>query len=151
MYAGYTYDKVKNTAIGLISAADVAVASTTYANKLATMSASYDLGMAKIGINNTKMSVGSQSLDNTFGSVSVPFGGNANVWASIGQGSAYRDVTDKSADHSSYQLGVNYALSKRTVLYAQYGKLELSSTTNGTATTSKTEVTGSALGVHHSL
>ncbi len=150
-YAGYTYDKVKNTAIGLISAADVAAASTTDANKLTTMSASYDLGMAKIGINNTKMSVGSQSLDNTFGSVSVPFGGNANVWASIGQGSAYRDVTDKSADHSSYQLGVNYALSKRTVLYAQYGKLELNSTVNGANTTSKREVTGSALGVHHSF
>ena len=151
LYAGYTYDKVKNTGIGLISAGDVAVASTTDANKLTTMSASYDLGMAKIGINNTKMSVGSQSLDNTFGSVSVPFGGNANVWASIGQGSAYRDVTDKSADHSSYQLGVNYALSKRTVLYAQYGKLELNSTVNGANTTSKREVTGSALGVHHSF
>lgn len=151
LYAGYTYDKVKNTAIGLISAADVAAASTTDANKLTTMSASYDLGVAKIGINNTKMSVGSQSLDNTFGSVSVPFGGNANVWASIGKGSAYRDSTDKSADHSSYQLGVNYALSKRTVLYAQYGKLELNSTVNGANTTSKREVTGSALGVHHSF
>jgi len=170
LYAGYTYDKVKNTPIGLLSttgttvtytptptttsttatvttlatAPDVAAASTSDANKLTTMSASYDLGMAKIGINNTKMSVGSKSLDNTFGSVSVPFGGNANVWASIGQGSAYRLTTDKSADHSSYQMGVNYALSKRTVLYAQHGKLELNSTT-------KTEVTGSALGVHHSF
>jgi predicted porin len=150
-YAGYTYDKVKNTAIGLLAAADAAAASTTDANKLTTMSASYDLGMAKIGINNTKMSVGSKSLDNTFGSVSVPFGGNANVWASIGQGSAYRLDTNKSADHSSYQMGVNYALSKRTVLYAQYGKLELNSTVNGAATTSKREVTGSALGVHHSF
>jgi predicted porin len=106
--------------------------------------ASYDLGMAKIGINNTKMSVGSKSLDNTFGSVSVPFGGNANVWASIGQGSTSGATSTKSSDHSSYQMGVNYALSKRTVLYAQHGKLELNSTT-------KTEVTGSALGVHHSF
>ena len=144
LYAGYTYDKVKNTAIGLIAAADVAVASTTDANKLTTMSASYDLGMAKIGINNSKMSVGSKSLDNTFGSVSVPFGGNANVWASIGKGSTYNTTDAKSVDHNSYQLGVNYALSKRTVLYAQYGKLELNTAT-------KTEVTGSALGVHHSF
>ena len=143
-YAGYTYDKVKNTAIGLISAADVAAASTTDANKLTTMSASYDLGMAKIGINNTKMSVGSKSLDNTFGSVSVPFGGNANVWASIGQGSTSGATSTKSSDHSSYQMGVNYALSKRTVLYAQHGKLELNTAT-------KVEVTGSALGVHHSF
>ena len=162
-YAGYTYDKVKNTPIGLLtttgstvsyptttsvnvanSTPDVAAASTTDANKLTTMSASYDLGMAKIGINNTKMSVGSKSLDNTFGSVSVPFGGNANVWASIGQGSTSGATSTKSSDHSSYQMGVNYALSKRTVLYAQHGKLELNSTT-------KTEVTGSALGVHHSF
>jgi predicted porin len=155
LYAGYTFDKVKNTPIGLLSSAtavasggdgfaDVAAASTTDANKLTTMSASYNLGVAKIGINNSKMSVGSQSLDNTFGSVSVPFGGNANVWASMGKGSAYRRTTSKSADHSSYQLGVNYALSKRTVLYAQYGKLELNTAT-------KVEVTGSALGVHHSF
>lgn len=164
LYAGYTYDKVKNTPIGLLSTTgttetytnptttpvvtfttpDVAAASKDNANKLTTMSASYDLGMAKIGISNTKMSVGSQSLDNTFGSVSVPFGGNANVWASMGKGSAYRISTSKSADHSSYQMGVNYGLSKRTVLYAQYGKLELSTAT-------KVEVTGSALGVHHSF
>jgi predicted porin len=163
LYAGYTYDKVKNTPIGLLSTTgttvtypttttllqtstspDVAAASTSNANKLTTMSASYDLGMAKIGISNTKMSVGSQSLDNTFGSVSVPFGGNANVWASMGKGSAYRISTSKSADHNSYQMGVNYGLSKRTVLYAQYGKLELS-------TASKVEVTGTALGVHHSF
>jgi predicted porin len=151
LYAGYTYDKVKNTAVGLVAAADVAAASTTNANKLTTMSASYDLGMAKIGINNTKMAVGSQSLSNTFGSVSVPFGGNANVWASVGKGSAYQDSNDQSADHSSYQMGVNYALSKRTVLYAQYGNLKLNSTKNGTAATSKVEVTGTALGVHHSF
>ena len=154
LYAGYTYDKVKSTAVGLLLAADVAVASPTDANKLTTMSASYDLGMAKITINNTKMAVGSKSLDNTLGSVSVPFGGNANVWASMGKGSAYRADTSKSADHSSYQMGVNYGLSKRTVLYAQYGKLELNSTANSATTpssTSKTEVTGTALGVHHSF
>ncbi len=163
LYAGYTFDKVKNTPIGLLTTTgttvsypttttvlvestspDVAAASTTDANKLTTMSASYDLGMAKIGINNSKMSVGSKSLDNTFGSVSVPFGGNANVWATVGKGSAYRVSTSTSVDHSSYQLGVNYALSKRTVLYAQYGKLELNTAT-------KVEVTGSALGVHHSF
>ena len=170
LYAGYTFDKVKNTPIGLLTTTgttvtytttptatpqlttvnisgtspDVAAASTTDANKLTTMSASYNLGVAKIGINNSKMSVGSQSLDNTFGSVSVPFGGNANVWASMGKGSAYRRDVTKSVDHSSYQMGVNYALSKRTVLYAQYGKLELNTAT-------KVEVTGSALGVHHSF
>ena len=152
LYAGYTYDKVKNTAIGLLSTTGtsatpgVAAASTTDASKLTTISTSYDLGMAKIGINNSKISVGSKSLDNTFDSVSVPFGGNVNVWATLGKGSVYRTSTStsNSADHTSYQLGVNYALSKRTVLYAQYGKLELS-------TASKLEVTGSALGVHHSF
>ncbi len=172
LYAGYTYDKVKNMPIGLLSTSgytitysdaetptvsrknsypDVAAASTSNPNKLTTMSASYDFGVAKVGINNSKMSVGSQSLDNTFASVSVPFGGNANVWASIGQGSAFRANTSKSADHSSYQLGVNYALSKRTIIYAQYGSLELSANEGNTKINPKTEVTGSALGIHHSF
>jgi len=108
-YAGYTFDRVKNTGIGLLTSPgstveytskttfevnktdyDVAFASTSDQNKLTTLSASYDLGVAKVSINNTKMSVGSKSVDNTFVAVSVPFGGNANVWASMSKGSAYR-------------------------------------------------------------
>lgn len=150
IYAGYTYDRVKNTGISLLSTEDVAVASTSDKNEFTTMSASYDLGVAKISINNSKMAVGSKSIDNTFVAVSVPFGGNANVWASVGQGTAYRvsntttNLTAGDKGHESYQLGVNYALSKRTVLYAQYGKMELKDTT-------KFEQTGTALGVHHSF
>ena len=165
IYAGYTYDRVKNTGINLLSTHttknDVADASSSDQNEFTTMSASYNLGVAKISINNSKMSVGSKSIDNTFVAVSVPFGGNANVWASVGQGSAYRpdtidfgttaatssnskNTTAGDKGHESYQLGVNYALSKRTVLYAQYGKMELRDT-------SKFEQTGTALGVHHSF
>jgi len=145
-YAGYTFDRVKHTGIGLLAASDVAAASTSDQNKLTTMSASYNLGVAKLSINNSKMSVGSKSVDNTFVAVSVPFGGNANVWASVSKGSAYRNVsglnTDK--DHEGYQLGVNYALSKRTVAYAQYGKMQL----EGSSTF---EQTGTAIGIHHSF
>jgi predicted porin len=155
IYAGYTYDRVKNTGINLLSTHttrgnDVADASSSDQNEFTTMSASYNLGMAKISINNSKMSVGSKSIDNTFVAVSVPFGGNANVWASVGQGSAYRPVSSTTnttagdKGHETYQLGVNYALSKRTVLYAQHGKMELKDT-------SKFEQTGTALGVHHSF
>jgi predicted porin len=43
---------------------------------------------------------------------------------------------------------VNYGLSKRTVLYAQYGQMELES---GLAANKKFEQTGSAIGVHHSF
>ena len=102
------------------------------------MSASYNLGMAKISINNSKMKVASKSIDNTFGSVSVPFGGNANVWASISEGKA------AGTKHDGYQLGLNFALSKRTIIYAQTGQLELKAT-------SKVQVSGSALGIHHSF
>jgi predicted porin len=150
IYAGYTYDRVKNTGISLLISNDVADASSSDQNEFTTMSASYDLRVAKISINNSKMSVGSKSIDNTFVAVSVPFGGNANVWASVGQGSAYRPVSSTTnttagdKGHETYQLGVNYALSKRTVLYAQHGKMELKDT-------SKFEQTGTALGVHHSF
>ena len=131
IYAGYTFDRVKNTGIGIFSSPsktvkinddgtltststsyDVADASSSDQNEFTTMSASYDIGVAKISINNSKMAVGSKSIG------------------------------DKG--HETYQLGVNYALSKRTVLYAQYGKMELKDTT-------KFEQTGSAFGVHHSF
>ena len=166
LYAGITYDEVKNTGIGLLSAPgqtvsytektptfankdkatlqDVYVSTTKYdisvpgKNELTTMSASYNLGMAKISINNSKMKVGSKSIDNTFGTVSVPFGGNANVWASISEGKA------AGTKHDGYQLGLNFALSKRTIIYAQTGQLELKAST-------KVQVSGSALGIHHSF
>jgi len=173
-YAGYTFDSVKNTGIGLLSSPgqavsytgtdpatvkvtktgfDVADASPSDQNKLTTMSASYNLGVAKLSINNSKMSVGSKSVDNTFVAVSVPFGGNANVWASVSKGSAYRSdstlKTDK--DHEGYQLGVNYALSKRTVAYAQYGSMKLDSIGIGDKPANKFEMTGTAFGIHHSF
>ncbi len=148
IYAGYTYDKVKSTGITLVSTNDVATASSKDDNKLVTMSASYDLGVAKISINNNKMSVGSKAVDNTFFAVNIPFGGNANVWASVGQGSSYRDDISADKDHESFQLGLNYSLSKRTVLYAQYGEMELGGV--GSAK-DKFEQTGTALGVHHSF
>ncbi|MBU6370395.1 MAG: porin, partial [Burkholderiales bacterium] len=147
-YAGYTFDRVKNTGISLLAANDVSSAGS---NELTTMSASYDLGVAKVSINNTKMSVDSKSADNTFVAVSVPFGGNANVWASMSKGSAHRTLSNISygnKDHEGFQVGVNYALSKRTVLYAQYGQMELES---GLAANKKFEQTGSAIGVHHSF
>ena len=147
-YAGYTFDRVKNTGIGLLAANDVSSAGS---NELTTLSASYDLGVAKVSINNTKMSVDSKSADNTFVAVSVPFGGNANVWASMSKGSAHRTLSNISygnKDHEGFQVGVNYALSKRTVLYAQYGQMELIGVTS---TTDKFEQTGSAIGVHHSF
>ena len=155
-YAGYTFDRVKNTGIGLLSSPksgttdnyDVAFASTSDQNELTTLSASYDLGVAKVSINNTKMSVGSKSVDNTFVAVSVPFGGNANVWASMSKGSAYRTIVSANKDHEGFQVGVNYALSKRTVLYAQYGQMELIGVSSAT---DKFEQTGSAIGVHHSF
>jgi len=144
-YAGYTFDRVKNTGISLLANNDV---SSEGSNELTTLSASYDLGVAKVSINNTKMSVDSKSVDNTFVAVSVPFGGNANVWASMSKGSAYRTNVSANKDHEGFQVGVNYALSKRTVLYAQYGQMELES---GLAANQTFEQTGSAIGVHHSF
>jgi predicted porin len=144
-YAGYTFDRVKNTGIGLLANNDVSSAGS---NELTTLSASYDLGVAKVSINNTKMSIDSKSVDNTFVAVSVPFGGNANVWASMSKGSAYRTNVSANKDHEGFQVGVNYALSKRTVLYAQYGQMELES---GLAANKTFEQTGSAIGVHHSF
>jgi predicted porin len=151
--AGYTFDQVKNTGIGLLSNPtnktqpnyDVAAASTADKNKLTTISASYNLGVAKISVNNAKMSVGSKSFDNTFVAVNVPVG-HTQLWASMSSGSANRLSASGSVDknHSGYQLGVNLPLSKRTIVYAQYGQMELEGS-------NKLELTGTAIGVHHSF
>ena len=50
----------------------------------------------------------------------------------------------KATLDSDTQLGLNFALSKRTIIYAQTGQLELKAAT-------KVQVSGSALGIHHSF
>ena len=53
-----------------------------------------------------------------------------------------------TTDDSAYQLGVEYAMSKRTSLYGAYGTSNRELKSNGA---NKTEITDYALGVRHTF
>ena len=165
LYLGLTSDSVTNTginfgmnddavaAVGGTSAAipasstELTAGSATAKNKLTTSTATYDLGMAKVGYNQTKMAVGAEFLKTSMMSVSVPLGA-ATVFYSSSDG----DISSTSGGSAlgtvklkGSQYGVNYGLSKRTVAYIHGGRLSAELT----ATTIK--VNNYGIGVHHSF
>jgi len=151
LFLGYTTDSVNNTGInfGTTDAATPAAntiiaASTTNKNKLNTVTATYDLGMAKLGYNTTKMSVGAEALSTNMMSVNVPLGA-ASVFYSSSSGKITSGSTLGAVNLKGSQYGINYGLSKRTVAYLHGGRLsaELTSTTQ--------KVNNYGIGIHHSF
>ncbi len=160
LHAGFTYDKKDNTGINITLPTYVPPAagtvdpdsndpangyvklSGTAAEKvLKTISASYDLGIAKIGFNNVSASVGTTSLDNTAFTVGIPVGS-----AVIGLSTSAGNLKNGGGDtkHTGYQFGLDYNLSKRTVAYAQMGASKLD-------TPNQDRLSSSAFGIRHSF
>ena len=167
LYVGFTSDSVTNTginfgtnddavaAIGGTSAAasasafELTAGSATQKNKLTTATATYDLGMAKVGYSQTKMAVGAESLSTSMVSVSVPLG-QTTVFYSSSNG----DIVSTSGDYAignaslkGTQYGANYALSKRTVAYIHGGRL----TADLTTLDAVKKVNNYGIGIHHSF
>ncbi len=145
LYAGFTWDKTANTGISAAlpnGVATLIAASTTTDKDLKTLSASYDLGIAKIGFNNVNATIGSaNSLDNTALTVGIPVG-SAVIGLSTSSGNLKRAGADTK--HSGYQFGLDYNLSKRTVAYAQMGATKLDDT-------DQKRLSSSAFGIRHSF
>jgi len=173
LYAGYTTDTVTNTGINFgtnddsVAQSDTAAAmaatafnltagSTTDKNKLTTATLTYDFGIAKVGYNKTKMSVGAEYLSTSMTSVSVPLGATT-VFYSASNGDinstsgVEADGTTSSAigvaSLKGTQYGANYALSKRTVAYFHGGRLTADLTTAGAVK----KVNNYGIGIHHSF
>jgi len=151
LFVGYTTDSVNNTGINFgtndvdpATPNTIIAASTTSKNKLNTATATYDLGMAKLGYNTTKMSVGAEAVSTNMMSVNVPLGA-ASVFYSSSSGKITSGSTLGAVNLKGSQYGVNYGLSKRTVAYLHGGRLsaELTSTTK--------KVNNYGIGVHHSF
>ena len=151
LYVGYTTDSVNNTGINFgtndvdpATANTIIAASSTSKNKMNTTTATYDLGMAKLGYNTTKMSVGAQSLSTSMMSVNVPLGA-ASVFYSSSTGKITSGSTLGAVNLKGSQYGLNYGLSKRTVAYMHGGRLtaELTSTNK--------KVNNYGIGIHHSF
>jgi len=173
LYAGYTSDSVTNTGINFgtnddaiaqdgsvaalaATAFNLTAGSSTDKNKLTTATLTYDFGIAKVGYNKTKMSVGAEFLSTSMTSVSVPLGA-VSVFYSASNGDINStsgvevDGTTSSAigvaSLKGTQYGANYALSKRTVAYFHGGRLTADLTTAGVVK----KVNNYGIGIHHSF
>jgi predicted porin len=118
--------------------------------------ASYNLGMLSLHLthnqreNDEKLATNRDSdlTDTTIG-VKVPVGA-ATIWASTGEGEQKAKGLSTAAsniEYSAYQLGVSYALSKRTNVYAFMGEDEGKVKSTGVKTTNE----GMYFGVRHSF
>jgi len=174
LYAGYTTDTVTNTGINFGTNDDAVAAnpgtggsaavpasantliggSATSKNKLNTATLTYDLGMAKVGYNTTKMSVGAEALSTNMMSVSAPFGA-ATVFYSASTGKVTSGMSTGAGTIKGSQYGLNYALSKRTVALAHAGRLtaDLPNVTDsgGNPTPVVKKVNNYGIGIHHSF
>ena len=136
--AGVAGETTKNTALsdGLQS---VAAASKTDSLKKTGYGASYNFGVAKVSINGLKATSGASNI-NSFGyGASVPFG-------AVTLNASFSNLKDKGLSndsYSAYQIGTNYAFSKRTSAYLLINNLK--------NTTDSHTITINSLGVVHNF
>ena len=136
--AGIAGETTKNTAL-TDGVQAVAAASTTNSVKKTGYGASYNLGVAKVSINGLKATSGSSNV-NTFGyGAAVPFG-------AVTLNASFSNMKDKGLSNDSYtayQIGANYAFSKRTSAYLLINNLK--------NTTDSHTITINSLGVVHNF
>jgi len=146
LYASITQETTtkSQTAVGLTST-NLVGSLTAGENKLQTFAASYDLGMAKVGVINE--TIDSSSDDSqakaTHFSVAVPVG-SFTLGAIVGNGS-YNTKGASSVDMTSVGITADYAMSKRTKVYFRFGE----TTDKVTSGTEKASTT--AIGLFHSF
>ena len=138
------------------SAATTAIANTLErANKLTQIGASYDFGMAKIGltINDGEAGSGSNTQISSYKannlSVTVPFGALV-PFASMGKAKTTNDTTGVvSEDYKMTQYGARYLLSKRTTAYVMVGTTK--NNAPAAVSTGFTKDSKSVVGIAHSF
>jgi predicted porin len=136
--AGLAGETTKNTAL-IDGVQLVAAPSKSDSIKKTGYGASYNFGVAKVSVNGLKATSGSSNI-NTFGyGASVPFG-------AVTLNASYSTLKDKGLSNDSftgYQIGANYAFSKRTSVYLLINNVQ--------NTTDKTTLTINSLGVVHNF
>ncbi len=177
LYVGLTSDSVTNTGINFgyqdnaiaatttvagvaATAVNLTAGSATSKNKLSTATATYDLGMAKVGYNQTKMAVGAEFLKASMTSISVPFGATT-VFYSSSSGSGNSTSGTYATKLSNFSLkgsqyGINHAMSKRTVAYVHAGRTTLDAPNatvlaTGAASAIIKKINNYGIGIHHSF
>jgi len=113
-------------------------------NKLQTLAATYDLGVAKIGVLNETIdstTTNGGKAKATHFSVAVPVG-SFTLGAVVGNGSYTATGTTTSIDMTSVGITADYAMSKRTKVYFRYGEISDKVTVSSLIEKSSTTVIG---------
>jgi predicted porin len=144
-----------NNGVPTFKATDAAVAKSETKVKANWVGASYNLGVATLGlavVNNDSKKDGVASRDQKFTAygVTVPMGAiTLRASAYSGKDSATAAVTD-NIKLSGHQVSVTYALSKRTLVYAYVG--ENKTKRDGAASTvAVAKTTSTRVGLSHSF
>ena len=144
IYASITQETTTKgtTAVGLTST-NLVGSATAGENKLITFAATYDMGVAKVGILNETIDSSSDSSQAkaTHFSVAVPIG-SLTLGAIIGSGSYTTAGTTTSVDMNSTGFTADYALSKKTKVYFRYGETNDKQTTPANLAKSTTTAVG---------
>ncbi len=152
LFVGYVKETTTGAGINLLSGGpstnDIAEPVAGTQKTLTSLSLSYDFGVAKAIYGSMDAAVGDAKLKSSAYGFSAPIlGGSVFYTKSSGSISgansttAVTDLQDQSL--SGTQMGFNYPMSKRTVVYLHNGNLQL----KGDGVTAK----ATSLGVHHSF
>ena len=138
-YATVAYQSLKN----INDSSATATVSSSFVGTNTTDSqlyagATYNLGIAKLFAGFTDRKIQSNlnsnnSLNRTAQQIGVraPVTKKVTAWASVGNGRYNAFGTNQAtADFTAYQIGANYSMSKRTMLYAIAGSTNTSQTSN---------------------
>ena len=153
--ASYTNEVTKTptaaVSAGLNTASTISVANSGGDNTLQTFAATYDMGVAKLGVVNesvTNSATNGGQVKATHFSVAVPIG-SLTLGAIIGNGSyTVAGAGAKSVDLNTTGITADYALSKRTKAYFRFGTYE-DKATSGVGVITKQE--SSVVGLMHNF
>jgi len=159
LVAGLAYNSISNpntlvSGVGAITGGPILVGfgAASREVKVWVAGASYDFGVAKASLaysslTDDKIAVAATDLTSkgyNF-SVAAPFGATTVV-ANLGRATIKQDSSLTDATLTGYQLGANYALSKRTTAYAMYGNDKLNA-----AGVDALKRTSTAVGIRHTF
>ena len=149
LYASFTQETTtKGTTVVGLTSTNLVGSTSAGENKLQTLAATYNLGVAKIGVLNETIDSSSDASEAkaTHFSVAVPVG-SFTLGAIVGNGSYTTVANAKSVDMTSVGITADYALSKRTKVYFRFGETNDKTTTAANIEKSNT----TAIGLFHSF
>jgi predicted porin len=122
---GYAYEELKNGSFAVVKLLGNTIADTVVGGldfdkrKANSLAATYDFGVAKVGLVSNSTKYDDVKWTNNSLSAAVPLGATT-LYASTSAGKISEGAD--SLKLSAYQLGASYAMSKRTNLYAFTGQ-----------------------------